>query len=271
MRLAAVTPSTLPMRTSINTTAGRRRSASTTAASPSLASPTTRMFGSRESAMRRPSRTISWSSAMRQVIGWSAFSVTIQVPPRAGVAALSPLPVSAAGAKALVLIHPAAQINHAELIAKGLADRAPMHDPRLVALPAPEHGRAAAAAAASAVHRLVERPVCPHARLQRASRLLEQRAQRLVRDATERRPRVDAQGVQGLAAHDVADTRRDGLIQQHLADRPRGVGARTRALHGDIDARILVEQIRAEAPQRGVEGDARAVEQLQHPACLLYT
>ena len=47
---------------------GRRRSASATADSPSTASPTTRMWGARDSARRRPSRTTSWSSAIRQLM-----------------------------------------------------------------------------------------------------------------------------------------------------------------------------------------------------------
>ena len=56
------------MRRSMITTSGRRRSVSATADAPSAASPMTRMRGERESARRRPSRTTSWSSAMRQVI-----------------------------------------------------------------------------------------------------------------------------------------------------------------------------------------------------------
>ena len=43
----------------------------------------------------------------------------------------------------------------------------------------------------------------------------------VVGEAAERGPGIDAQGVQRLAAHDVADARRDGLVEQHLADRPR--------------------------------------------------
>ena len=61
-------PSMPGMRMSITTTSGRRRSAREIALSPSDASPTTRMCGARESDRRSPSRTISWSSAMRQVI-----------------------------------------------------------------------------------------------------------------------------------------------------------------------------------------------------------
>ena len=56
------------IRTSMITTFGRRRSASATALSPSAASPITRMWGERDSYSRRPSRTTSWSSTMRQVI-----------------------------------------------------------------------------------------------------------------------------------------------------------------------------------------------------------
>ena len=56
------------MRTSMITTAGRRRSTSATALSPSDASPTMRMCGARESESRRPSRTTSWSSTISAVI-----------------------------------------------------------------------------------------------------------------------------------------------------------------------------------------------------------
>src|SRR4051794_15334562 len=61
-------PSMPGMRTSMITTFGRRRSASATADSPSAASPITRMWGALESERRRPSRTTSWSSTIRQVI-----------------------------------------------------------------------------------------------------------------------------------------------------------------------------------------------------------
>src|SRR5438045_8327213 len=64
----ASSPSIPGMRTSMITTSGRRRSASATAAAPSAASPITRMCGARESDRRRPSRTTSWSSTIRQVI-----------------------------------------------------------------------------------------------------------------------------------------------------------------------------------------------------------
>src|SRR3954454_8651851 len=57
------------IRTSRITTLGLRRLASVTAASPSAASPTTRMFSDRDSDRRRPSRTTSWSSTIRQVMG----------------------------------------------------------------------------------------------------------------------------------------------------------------------------------------------------------
>ena len=60
------------MRTSMITTLGRRRSASATAASPSAASPITRMCGARLSDSRSPSRTTSWSSTIRQVISEAA-------------------------------------------------------------------------------------------------------------------------------------------------------------------------------------------------------
>src|SRR3954463_7446397 len=64
----ASSPSMPGMRTSMITTFGRRRSASATADSPSAASPMTRMWGALESERRRPSRTTSWSSTIRQVI-----------------------------------------------------------------------------------------------------------------------------------------------------------------------------------------------------------
>src|SRR5438128_2075243 len=64
----ASSPSMPGMRTSMITTFGRRRSASATADAPSDASPITRMCGARDSDRRRPSRTTSWSSTMRQVI-----------------------------------------------------------------------------------------------------------------------------------------------------------------------------------------------------------
>ncbi len=64
----ASSPSMPGMRTSMITTLGRRRSASATAASPSAASPTTRMCGARLSDRRSPSRTTSWSSTIRHVI-----------------------------------------------------------------------------------------------------------------------------------------------------------------------------------------------------------
>src|SRR3954452_21578982 len=64
----ASSPSIPGMRTSMITTSGLRRSASETAVAPSAASPTTRMCGARESDSRRPSRTTSWPSTIRQVI-----------------------------------------------------------------------------------------------------------------------------------------------------------------------------------------------------------
>src|SRR5579862_938253 len=65
-------PSIPGMRTSMITTFGLRRSASSTAASPSAASPITRMCGARLSDRRSPSRTTSWSSTIRVVISGSA-------------------------------------------------------------------------------------------------------------------------------------------------------------------------------------------------------
>ena len=64
----ASSPSMPGMRTSMITTSGLRRSASSTADAPSAASPTTRMCGARESERRRPSRTTSWSSTISVVI-----------------------------------------------------------------------------------------------------------------------------------------------------------------------------------------------------------
>ena len=56
------------IRTSMITTSGLRRAASSTAEAPSAASPTTRMCGARESESRSPSRTTSWSSTISAVI-----------------------------------------------------------------------------------------------------------------------------------------------------------------------------------------------------------
>jgi hypothetical protein len=66
----ASSPSIPGIRTSMITTFGRRRSAIAIALSPSDASPTTRTCGERERERRRPSRTTSWSSAIRQVISF---------------------------------------------------------------------------------------------------------------------------------------------------------------------------------------------------------
>ena len=68
------------MRTSMITTSGVRRSASSTALAPSAASPTMRMCGARESESRRPSRTTSWSSTISVVIssGMRAAIVCVQ-------------------------------------------------------------------------------------------------------------------------------------------------------------------------------------------------
>ena len=51
------------MRMSISTTAGEKRAAWCTASSPFDASATISMSGSPESSMRKPARTIDWSSA----------------------------------------------------------------------------------------------------------------------------------------------------------------------------------------------------------------
>ena len=51
------------MRMSISTTVGRKRAAFSTASRPLLASATTSMSASPASSMRKPARTIAWSSA----------------------------------------------------------------------------------------------------------------------------------------------------------------------------------------------------------------
>src|SRR5829696_4578269 len=66
--LVASSPSIPGMRTSMMMTFGLRRSAIAIALAPSEASPITRTCGDRESERRRPSRTTSWSSAIKQVI-----------------------------------------------------------------------------------------------------------------------------------------------------------------------------------------------------------
>ena len=75
-----------------------------------------------------------------------------------------------------------------------------------------------------------------------------------------------AQRVQRLAAHDVADARRDASGRAE----PRRSHVWRRALagtpHGDRDLRVVVEQVGPEAAQGGVEGDARAIEQFEHRA-----
>src|SRR4051812_22466581 len=64
----ASSPSRPGIRTSMITTLGFRRSASSIAAFPSPASPTTRMWEARDNERRNPSRTTSWSSTIRHVI-----------------------------------------------------------------------------------------------------------------------------------------------------------------------------------------------------------
>ncbi len=71
------------MRTSMITTLGRRLSAIATALAPSDASPTTRICGERESESRSPSRTTSWSSAIRHVISFAAPLVDTATSPKA--------------------------------------------------------------------------------------------------------------------------------------------------------------------------------------------
>src|SRR5215831_1928767 len=78
----ASSPSMSGIRRSMITTSGRRRSVNATADRPSAASPITRMRGERERASRRPSRTTSWSSAMRQVIS-SGTNGSYEAPPLA--------------------------------------------------------------------------------------------------------------------------------------------------------------------------------------------
>ena len=63
MRRVAWSPSSSGMRMSIRTTVGSKRAALSTASSPLLASATTSMSSSPASSMRKPARTIDWSSA----------------------------------------------------------------------------------------------------------------------------------------------------------------------------------------------------------------
>ena len=70
------------MRMSMSTTSGRRRRTMFTAASPSGASPTTRMSGSLSRITRKPVRSSRWSSAITTVIS----------PPAAGSGAGAPAP-----------------------------------------------------------------------------------------------------------------------------------------------------------------------------------
>ena len=71
----ASSPSMPGIRTSMITTSGLRRSASSTAEAPSAASPTTRMCGARESESRSPSRTTSWSSTISVVISSAMWAI----------------------------------------------------------------------------------------------------------------------------------------------------------------------------------------------------
>ena len=64
----AWSPSSTGMRTSIRITSGLARRASATASAPSAASPATVMPGWAVSSAPNPSRTIAWSSAIRQLI-----------------------------------------------------------------------------------------------------------------------------------------------------------------------------------------------------------
>ena len=139
-----------------------------------------------------------------------------------------------------------------------------MHGASLVALAPAAHRRTAARADLAAVDRARQRAVRAHAGLQDTPRLLEQRGQRLVAEGAQRGPGVDPQGVQRLAADDVADARRDRLVEQDLADGPGAGRTRARTLDGDVDARVGIEQIRAEVSQGRVKGDAGPVEQLEH-------
>ena len=84
------------MRMSISTTVGSKRAALCTASSPLLASATTSMSGSPASSMRKPARTIDWSSATRtrMLIGASPSSgrraLSTKPPPAAAPAVISP-------------------------------------------------------------------------------------------------------------------------------------------------------------------------------------
>ena len=67
-RRVASSPSSSGIRMSIRITLGPRRVALSIASRPLLASPTTSMSGSCASSMRKPARTIDWSSATRTLI-----------------------------------------------------------------------------------------------------------------------------------------------------------------------------------------------------------
>src|SRR5271154_5860476 len=70
------------IRTSMITTSGFLRTASSTAEAPSEASPITLMCDARESESRKPSRTTSWSSTISVVISsairWRSYPVVLQ-------------------------------------------------------------------------------------------------------------------------------------------------------------------------------------------------
>ena len=157
------------------------------------------------------------------------------------------------------------QSKHIGLLAKSLARRAPVHDARLVALPAPAHGAAAAAAAPGAVDDLRQRarrartPACSTRR--ECSRSPVSVSSEMPPSGAHGSMRRAYSASQRTTLPMPAATR---LVEQHLADRPRRVRPRARTLDGDGDPRVVVEQVGAEAAQRGVEGDARAVEQLEH-------
>ena len=84
------------MRMSIRTTVGSKRAALLTASSPLLASATTSMSSSPASSMRKPARTIDWSSATRtrMLISRRPPSgrrvLSTKPPPFAGPAVISP-------------------------------------------------------------------------------------------------------------------------------------------------------------------------------------
>src|SRR5688572_24694862 len=115
MRRVASSPSSSGMRMSIKTTAGRKRAAFSTASSPLLASATTSMSGSPESSMRKPARTIDWSSATRTrtVIGFERCSCVLPVKGEARAEDEAPVGCGPRVHLAAVDLHPFADADEA--------------------------------------------------------------------------------------------------------------------------------------------------------------